>query len=174
MFHSVRQVFGCLLRTSRHNTLHAHCHLFCLAQLFVCFLIFSRVLCCIRAWMTAANGWGLSCLTNVGVEAEEPKLQSQRSGGGFTTHVINVPPSAWPISCSFTGASRVRRALHFYVVSLLVFVFSRAHVGQPHPFPGPSFEHDQTADSLPNTLVQSVDPKVVVQKQKRMWNLSVE
>ena len=46
--------------------------------------------------MTVANGWGLSCLTNVGVEAEEPKLEGQRFGGGFTTPVIDLPPSSWP------------------------------------------------------------------------------
>ena len=80
-----------------------------------------------------------------GVEAEEPKLEGQRSGEGSTTHVIDVPPLAWPISCSFTGASRVHRALHLYVVSLLVFVFNSA---------------------------LSVDLNVVV--QKRMRNLNVE
>ena len=31
--------------------------------------------------MPAASGWGPSCLTNVGVEAEESKLEGQRSGG---------------------------------------------------------------------------------------------
>ena len=68
--------------------------------------------------MTAANGWGVSCFTNFGVEAEEPKLEGQRSGGGFTTHVIDVPPEAWPISCSFTGASRVCLCEHkFELVS---------------------------------------------------------
>ena len=50
-----------------------------------------------RKWM------GLNCLTNVGVEVEEPKLEGQRSGGASTTRVIDVPPLAWSISCSFTG-----------------------------------------------------------------------
>ena len=44
--------------------------------------------------MNVASGWGLS-LTNLGVEAEEPKLEGQRSSGGSytpSTHVIDVPP----------------------------------------------------------------------------------
>ena len=56
--------------------------------------------------MTVANGWGLSCLTNVGVEAEESELEGQRFGGGFTTHVTDVPPLALLVYCSITGKSR--------------------------------------------------------------------
>ena len=33
MSHSVRQVFGCLLRTCWHNILHAHCHTRCVVLL---------------------------------------------------------------------------------------------------------------------------------------------
>ena len=78
-----------------------------LAQVFICLLNhFARPL--LHPRMDDRRKWmGLSCLANVGVEAEEPKLEGQRRGGGF---VIDVPPSAWAVSCSFTGASRVHRS----------------------------------------------------------------
>ena len=42
MFHSVRQVFGCLLRTSWHNTLHAHCETRCVVLLGTSLYLSSR------------------------------------------------------------------------------------------------------------------------------------
>ena len=135
----------CLVVCSWHNTLqHKPLHtvildvLFCLAQVFICFQIPLPVPCCIRPRMTVTNGWGLNCLTNVGVEAGEPKLEGQRSSGDSTTHVIDVPPLAWRISCSVTGASRVHRALHLYFVSLLVFVFNSVLLIKSRPLTLPS------------------------------------
>ena len=71
-------------------------------SLFV-FSPFARSL--LRLRMNDCRKWMVSGLTDVGVEAEEPKLEGQRRGGGFTTLVIDVPPLAWPVSCSFTRAS---------------------------------------------------------------------
>ena len=67
---------------------------------------FPRRSCVLHAqchtWCCVAHGWGLSCFTNVGVEAEEPKLEGQRSGGGFTAHVMRWadPRRTWTSTLS--------------------------------------------------------------------------
>ena len=137
--------------------------------------------------MTVANGWCLSCLTNVGVEAEEPKLEGQHFREGFTAHVIDVPPLAWLVYCSFTwGKSSAPCAPLACCVPVGVFLQQRsAHqnvrvsaVDFAIPLKNQvlnmisEYLMSQTADTPPNALVQSVDLNVVV--QKRMRNLNVE
>ena len=117
-FYSVRQVFGCLLRTSWHNTLLAHR---CVVLLGTSLYLSSNpsAPCCIREWMTVANRVCLNCLT-----MRSPNSKVSTPVEVSTSHVIDVPPSAWPVSCSFAGTRRVHRALHLYFVSMVVFVLN--------------------------------------------------
>ena len=156
----------------------------------------SRFILCVRCLVVCCAPSGttlflhtewLSRMDGFSIASPKRSPNSKVSGGGFTSHVVDVAPSAWPICCSFTGARRVHRALHLYFVSLVVFFFIGVLLIKriesrpwtlPHPYQGPGFEHDQRVsdetdgDILPNALVPSVDPNVVV--KKRMRNLIVE
>ena len=120
----------------------------------------------------------LSCLTNFGVDAEELKLEGQRPGGGFTAHVIDVPPQAWSVTCRFTGARSVASGLPLVCcdpVGVCLQQSPRWVPAIPNLIPLKDqvlnmiseYLMSQTADILHNALVQSVDPNVVLVKRMR-------
>ena len=148
MFHSVRQVFGCLLRTSWHKTLHAHCHTPCVVLLGTGLYLSSKSLCA-----TLAASAHDDRRKRMGSQLPHQRwcrgrgVQTQRSALRWLGLSLAV----------LTGQVECIVSLHLYVVSLLVFVFGRAHGGcqpsptsLPHPSQGPCFEHDQRVSDEPD------------------------
>ena len=143
--------------------------LFCLAQIFICF----------ASSLPVANGWGLSCLTNVGVEAEEPKVQGQRCGGDFhythhrrTTFSLayllqfyrsKSSASGTPlVCCAPVGVCLQQRSAHQKDrVSAFAFAISNLIPLKDQVLNMINeYLMRQAADNLHNALVQSVDPNV--------------
>ena len=146
---SVRQVYGCLFM---HNVILDV--LFCLAQVFFCLQSFLHVPCCIRAWMTVANGWGLSCLPTL--------VSRQRSPNSKVSALVEVSlhtSSTYRLQLGVSLAVLQRQVEcigHFTCMLCPCWYLSSAAttVGashpQPHPSQGPGFEHDHRLSDEPD------------------------